>query len=744
MDPRARSWDGDTTINDDTNFMCIIPDGSFGAQADGKAGSVERTFFGPVYTYKGRTGRNLVLELIMKGVFSTQRDTLSKKFDTFGQSLKRFVIRDAADSNKEWYIEATPISFAKKDKVTAVVTMFVPDPIWKTVTTNSQSWTVTSSGATQAVTAGGNLEAYPTITISPQAMKSTGGGAYRRFYPIYNRSTNAGENYPVEITNGGLNTGALVADTTRTMQINQGGGISAVLTTIPYDTVVGTLPTAGMVYVDSEQISFTGRTGTTSGNLTGCTRGVNGTSATTHADNAVMYISKMEADGGDIQVLIDGEQSDYWLADMNGADTEIWTACDFSAGQSMTLGETQANSGDISTIQLQNTTPNGTAIEALPNRGYLLIGSEVFYYSAKNVTAKRFSGVKRAVLDSSMASHAIGDTIWWLEHTFELRYGIHELPSYTVDDTHKPIFNLSSSTNTSWDYDDFQETGSSDPSEEQDDGGVIWLGKARAGRWRRHTVSNMAFYYESMSTSAPSTQTTLTNRTFSVAGAWNNGAASSNGIWWMLAHPFGMTEIASADGSKFFATGSAWWTTAAMEKTNDDAALTDTTNTVSWTNVWTEAAPVANTITAWSQTSVSLSGTYKYLRMKLARTTSTADTRHEINNFTVTLDSSLTPGFGTSPGEVQVYPLNAQLKDNTTGEYITVTHTLPLADTIEIDTANKTVEHVEEGLNIRGALTKSTVRHTWLALANGANTLSYTETGVTDVDLVITWPDRNN
>ena len=47
---------------------------------------------------------------------------------------------------------------------------------------------------------------------------------------------------------------------------------------------VSNYPTTGIVLIDSEQISYTGVSGS---NLTGCTRGVNGTTAATHAVYAV-------------------------------------------------------------------------------------------------------------------------------------------------------------------------------------------------------------------------------------------------------------------------------------------------------------------------------------------------------------------------------------------------------------------------------------------------------------------------
>ena len=59
------------------------------------------------------------------------------------------------------------------------------------------------------------------------------------------------------------------------------GAIDAVATTITVDSTTGFTST-GVVFIQDEQISYTGLTGTT---FTGCTRGVGGTTAATHADN---------------------------------------------------------------------------------------------------------------------------------------------------------------------------------------------------------------------------------------------------------------------------------------------------------------------------------------------------------------------------------------------------------------------------------------------------------------------------
>ena len=61
-------------------------------------------------------------------------------------------------------------------------------------------------------------------------------------------------------------------------------GINATVTTIGVASVTG-MPTSGIITINSEQISYTG---ISSLNLTGCTRGINGSTAAIHAINDVV------------------------------------------------------------------------------------------------------------------------------------------------------------------------------------------------------------------------------------------------------------------------------------------------------------------------------------------------------------------------------------------------------------------------------------------------------------------------
>lgn len=69
------------------------------------------------------------------------------------------------------------------------------------------------------------------------------------------------------------------------------GAINSAVTTITIDDTAY-FPASGEIIIDSERITYTGKTGTT---FTGCTRGANGTAAASHSDNAPVNVFGKDA-----------------------------------------------------------------------------------------------------------------------------------------------------------------------------------------------------------------------------------------------------------------------------------------------------------------------------------------------------------------------------------------------------------------------------------------------------------------
>jgi hypothetical protein len=83
---------------------------------------------------------------------------------------------------------------------------------------------------------------------------------------------------------GTFNWGGFSSTVTQTA-INVMGGINNSTATIVVDSTTG-FATTGTILIDSELITYTGKTST---DFTGCSRGAEGTAAAAHADNAVVY-----------------------------------------------------------------------------------------------------------------------------------------------------------------------------------------------------------------------------------------------------------------------------------------------------------------------------------------------------------------------------------------------------------------------------------------------------------------------
>jgi len=729
-----------TSLND-SSFKAYFPKPSVMAGPEGDAGFVERSYFGPVFTYKRRKPRTLPVHIKMLGTVASNVDTLKALFNPYANDEYKLLVKDLNDSNKQYYVYGTPISIPDVDGQEMVVNLWVADPVWKTETETSVSWSVTGTGDQESITVGGSFYSEPTFEITPTAAKS-GGKAYRIFCPVYNPSTTITyTNYPLDIVNNALDTAALVADSTRHVTINDGDGITDADATITYDGEVGTFPTSGNAYLGTEQITYTGKSAT---ELTGCTRGVNGTSAAAHANDVVIYASKMEADGGDIQVLVDGIAVNYWLQDINNATSQIWINANLSPGYTMTNGVLIANSGAISTITLENSAANIDAINALPSNGRLKIDDELFSYTGKNVTTRQFTGVTREAFNTSAAEHTVGDNVRWIEHEIYIFHGIHDLPTFTVDDDYKPYIELDS-TNAAWTWDaSFCATDSI----------ASWI-ITRTATWRQYLSTfndpyaanfytyaspYIGNYYESMATSAPSTQTGRTNKTFSVLGQYapntNYHAQYSK---FGIHVPSGYTHV-TASGSRWLSStaGTDWFLT-----TSGASEFAKSIDGISLSVAFVVDAPgVTDTVDSWAQSSLDLGGTYYYFHVVASRSPANEDNevRIELDTFTATLSSDYPVASVVASSEY--YHINASLINTSTGDYIDIDSYLNLNAALIVSTSAHTVVDNDSGTYVRGAIALSNYRHDWLKMTPGVNVLQWDETGATGLTIVVKRRER--
>jgi len=739
MNLQIVSYNGIDINNEQFQAYFPKPSVMLGPEVD--IGEVERSYFAPISTYKRRKSKTLFIHVKMLGTIPSDVDTMNALFDPYDQDKHELVVRDENDNNKQYYVEGTPGTHPSWDGQELVVSIKVDDPVWKTKQQIDTTWSVTSDGDQETVAVGGTTYSEPVFEITPTAAKS-GGKAYRIFCPIYNPSTITYTDYPLDIVNNGLDTASLVADDTRTVDLN--GGVNDSVTTFDYDGESGTFPTSGIAYIDTEQFSYTGKSET---QLTGITRGVNGTSNAAHLDDAVIYASKMEADGGDIQVLVNGIAVDYWLQDINNATTQVWINIDLTATRDTTLGVAIADSGSISTITLENTAGNITNLYNMPSNGLVLIGSELFSYTGKNMTTRQLTGVARSVNGTSAAAHIVTDAVRWIEHEIYIYHGIHSLPSFTVDDDYKPYIELDS-TNASWTWD------ATFTSTDADAEFIL----TRTAAWRMANsyayppATNNTYYpgtgtytrryYESMSTSAPSTQTGDSSLTMSVLGMWcpdlSYAHFDTNG--WGFVSQSGFTHIA-ANGKRWesSAAGTDWWRTDAGYYMFRVGTTTPFSN-----DAFNVAAPGSpDTVDTWSQASLDLSGTFYTVGFWPRRTSADEDgeIRTEADVVTLTNVSTNIP-VASAGSSTEYYHIDADLVNTTTGDYITIDYNVALNSTLIINTEDHVVVDNDSGEYVREAITLSTYRHDWLKMNTGANVMQWDEDNAAGLTVVVKRRDR--
>lgn len=408
---------------------------------------------------------------------------------------------------------------------------------------------------------------------------------------------------------------------------------------------------------------------------------------------------KMQADGDDLRVFVDGTEVPRWLVDINDANTYVWFSTAWLAAPTLELTVSIAGAGTVDSIAVDD----ADEMAKLPSRGFVRVGSEVFAYSAKDTLNSRLTGIERAVWGTSMGAHSAGDDVYWMQHEVMLVYGRATAPTPWSPWLAKtePIFTLASSSNTSWVYAYFGQTGYFR--------GGAW------GYWGNLTITGLGGVY-------PQTQRTLgafSYTEYAVAGAWIEDPGS-NAFGWYLSSPCGIVNAAWASGQKradivtdflvhlmYWIRGEDWWSW--------QATLADPANPDTW-EAWSEGAAGSD----WEPAETLAIAAYFFGQDV------------EVGTVTVSLNSDETPvvSIGSESGN---YSLTATLTNETTDEALTVALAIALNEAVEIDTDLRTVTYLLDGSNQFQAVSLDSARRHWLRLLPGNNTLRFDDTGTVAV-----------
>ena len=409
--------------------------------------------------------------------------------------------------------------------------------------------------------------------------------------------------------------------------------------------------------------------------------------------DALVTAGKMQADGDDLRVWVDGTEVDRWLQDINTVTTQVWVNMNFSEG---VAGALSANIGAGDTVTSISST---TSIEGVSSSGILLINSEVFTYTSINVDENQFLGVTRAAKGTSAGAHTAADVIYWIQHDVWILYGNATATAPTVDDDYKPIIELTS-TNTSWVY---QEFGA-------DDG-------LRTGAWTQYSGwANEDWYTANRGTDAD---------------PWEELGVYKSGRWYLY-NPCYITNVNFTNGEKY-ATDTAAWTAATYKSIMSAYSLTG-----GWFVEDTIAAPaVGSNWESWSDNEA-ITANRRYVALFFYVTS--GDAYLEVADVTVTLNSSYTPVVSIG-SEQSNYDLACTIENETTGDSLELALTMEEDETVIVNTDEKTLTYQGAG-QLQALTLTGGARQDWLRLARGENVITYTATGNAGTEIDIVWTRR--
>lgn len=597
---------------------------------------------------------------------------------------------------------------------------------WRAVTATTYNWNLSTTGGNHTETlAATDDETRLSVEFEASGLPTVG-YLYQRLYRLV---PPAGVTYGTRPWRIDLDTASIIADTSKSNQINQVGGITAGATTIPIDTAVGGgLPSSGFGYVDSEQISWTGK----STSLTGVTRGINGTTAATHADNAVIKWSRMQADCNDLRVIAGDVEVRRTIVDPNNATTKIWVhGIDLKTGFRLTLGTAIASSGDITVLQAKVDATHQQMISVLPDEGILYHGTEWIAYRGRNATTCQLLNPVRGLFSTTKQAHSVGDAFDFIPTAVRIVYGNSGVGDPSSDDIYydetKPLFDLTNSTNSQWVY-----TASTlfyDPLEPNRPG--AWIPEVT----RLGDVTTSYTIKQNAASGDPALGGLL-------------GAYLKGDVWtienaivaWKFYSPGGIQEV-SATGQTYRSTAS-FPATAALQYLGKIVQTTITkvkkkSRAVSvlvdaWISLWNESSPASvTTWTGWTHNTVSVPTTATWVRFALSGTmTALIDAMAAFEALTVTVvfTSANVPS-GSLLTESSNYPLALSLTNTTNGDVLSVDFSMKTSVPFTID--GEAFTALYQGLNVHNAITlDDESRDVFIRLGAGANALVVASTDV--------------
>jgi len=415
--------------------------------------------------------------------------------------------------------------------------------------------------------------------------------------------------------------------------------------------------------------------------------------------------SKMQADGDDLRVYVDGLEVDRWVEGIDTATTNVWIELDWVAQVETTLYEDLLIGDDPSEL-------TGTSsLAAFPSVGVLMIGSEAFLYDGIDYVNRRFLNVSRAARGTAAAGHTAGDTISWVQHDIWVYYGDATLAAPTAaDDDYKPMIELDSSTNSSWVFDYFGKNSA----------------PSRYGTWTFAVLSSGVYCSPSL----------LTGQYGGYTDPWDYlliGGSRGCSAHVYFRHPGGFSNI-NVNGAEDY-----WYSSGPLGITGPgDLLLRSKSDDGSWTTEYTVPAGADGVWKSWTYNAALTAGAmyvgyYFYSGSDESRL-------GNLDTLTLTITDAPTVTLGA---EQLNYDLDMTITNETTGDAIQLQTQLVVGQVLLVDTDGKRILNLSDPESLYGALTQiGGIRKEWLKLVDGVNELTIEEANAAHVNIQLIYDRR--
>lgn len=297
--------------------------------------------------------------------------------------------------------------------------------------------------------------------------------------------------------------------------------------------------------------------------------------------------------------------------------------------------------------------------------------------------------------------------VYHVNHRLRIKYGNANSGGYALSNARKPLFELDSSTNASWDFNDFFDVANPSRSAAWQSIDVQGLGRQRAYQTTQDgTYANLATV---MGVAQKSTSTTV----------FRDG--------YQLRNPCGITTVVHSGYTKQNPNYRRWRLLSVPE-TGDQASEYE--NTDSTLSVWTAYGPITTTLT---QTAIAI---IFYHWIKVASDTAMYA---EATDVTVTLDDYPTVTLLAATYLPNSQLLSCQILNQQTQESIYLDGMIEADEAVVVDcnTFQCYREDTDENVIAMLSLGEGVVRERWMELEPGTNTLEYIDDSVNGMTIEI-------